>query len=160
MRGISRRGAGYLFMVINHAKPGDAGSEKCPELKEARKRANIRSGTIRRGSHNAAAKRAPSFSLSRSITILATLRPSLIPFPPCHSIFSVEQIALRYTSWRFIPVNAIAFVDLSSPSSRSSGNHEKHPFASAFFSALFFKWNYSLLKYYSRSPTPIHRRTH
>lgn len=47
-RGISRAEAGYLFMVINHAKPGDAGFEKCPELKEARKRANIRSRTIRR----------------------------------------------------------------------------------------------------------------
>lgn len=100
-------------MVINHAKPGDAGSEKCPELKEARKRANIRSGTIRRARimprQNALF---PSLYLEASLSFSHSISLSLIPFPPRHSIFSVEQIVLATLpddSFPWTPLHSLIF---------------------------------------------------
>lgn len=104
----------YLWWLITQSRR--RGSEKCPELKEARKRANIRSETIR-----ARARIIPRRMRETHPPFLSILKRQ----PPTHTYFPRRTNRACYTSWRFILGNTIAFVDLP-PDRLASGNRETH----------------------------------
>lgn len=142
--GISRaRRDIYLWRLITQSRR--RGSE-CPELKEARKRANIRSETIRRARimpWRMCAKRSPfpspslSHPLSYSFLLCLSLSLSVLKRQlRAHTISSVEQIApatLPDDSFPRAPLRSLIF----RLHGLASGNRETRP--SVYALPLFFE---------------------